>query len=263
MLVCTGADHCWEIDCEGTPVDVVDLVEMMIAEGWDAIKTKRIKEKCMPSPLRIMDLRDEDGLLLDLSRPDRRENDTGEYPSDPPTSKISSIQELQEWHARGRPLPQGSHDSGADGLHKHRMLVHPDDPLGLVADKLGRAIAWERREQAKADGKVLEPVFVHVYSLGHSSVLKQLDKGLEFLGCGAFHAAVECYGVEWSYGYNDYNQTGIFPGPPKYCEMHEYKESHYIGDTKLTSDEFELWLQFLTRKDYKLPNVRDVERGTP
>lgn len=257
IVVCAraGADHYWEIDCGGKNVDVVDIVEMMIADGWDAIKVLVIQEKCMPRPMRIMDLRDCDGEMLDLSKADRRENDMDpQYPSDPPTFKIRSIEELQAWHALGRPLPQGSHDSGNTEPHKQRKLKYPDDPLGLVADKLGRAIADERRD---TNGIRLEPVFVHVYSLGHSSVIKQLDKGLELLGCGAFHAAVECYGVEWSYGYNDYDETGLFSGPPKYCEMHEYKETHYAGDTSCTPSEFERWLQFLSRKDYKQEDPLD------
>lgn len=258
MHACARADtdQHWEIDCEGKSVDVVDLVEMMIVDGWDAIKEKHIQEKSMPKPMRIMDLRDCDGEPLDLSKPDLRKNDMiAGYESDPPTFQIRSIQELQAWHAAGRELPPGSHDAGSMKPHNHRNLKYSDDPLGLVADKLGRAIADERRD---SDGhKKLEPVFVHVYSLGHSSVLKQVDKGLEYIGCGAFHAAVECYGVEWSYGYNDEEESGVFPGPPKLCPMHEYKESHYIGDTTLTSDEFELWLQFLRREDYKQEDPLD------
>jgi hypothetical protein len=87
--------------------------------------------------------------------------------------------------------------------------------------------------------------------------MKQLDKGLELVGCGAFHAGCECYGVEWSYGYNDEDASGIFPSPPKYCEMHDYKESHYIGDTTVTPAEFESWLHFLSRLDYKQEDPLD------
>ena len=39
-----------------------------------------------------------------------------------------------------------------------------------------------RRVEGRPDGKPLEPCFVHVYALGHAAVMKQLDKGLEFLG---------------------------------------------------------------------------------
>jgi hypothetical protein len=222
-----------------------------------------IKEKMMPTAMRIDSLRDVDGRPLDLDPPgvpycDFRENDTDEdYPSDPDRFPIMTISELRRWHNAGKKLPTGSHNSGSDVPHKYRNLKHPDDPLGLVADKLGRAIANERRVEGRADGAPLEPVFVHVYALGHTSVMKQLDKGLEFLGCGAFHAACECHGVEWSYGYNDEDASGIFPSPPKYCEMHDYKESHYIGDTTLTQDELERWLQFLSRIDYKQEDPLD------
>ncbi len=231
---------------------------MMIRDGWDAVKTKTIQEKMMPKPMKIEELTDWDGNPLDLSKPDHRENDIDEeYPSEPPTFDIYDIKQLQEWDANGRPVPEGSHNSGSEVPHKHRDIKHPDDPLGLVADKLGRAIADQRYENADANGRRLEPVFAHVYSLGHASVMKQLDKGLEMMGCGAFHAGCECYGVEWSYGYNDEDASGIFPSPPKYCEMHDYKESHYIGDTTVTAQEFENWLQFLSTMDYKQEDPLD------
>lgn len=223
----------------------------------------RIKEKMMPTAMRIAELRDVDGNPLNLDPPkqrfcDYRENDMDEdYPSDPPKFDIMTITSLQQWDVANRPLPPGSHNSGCDVPHKHRNLKHPDDPLGLVADKLGRAIADERRVGGRADGKRLEPVFVNVYSLGHASVMRQLDKGLRFIGCGAFHAGLECHGAEWSFGYNDDDASGLFPSPPKYCEMHDYLESHYIGDTTMTQDEFERWLQFLAQPEYKQEDPLD------
>ena len=251
-------DAYWEIQCDGKECDVVELVERMISDGWEATKGLSIKEKNMPTAMKISELKDVDGNPLDLSRGDIRENDLDEeYPSDPETFQICTIEQLQAWSADGRQVPENSHNSGSEVQHKHRNLKHPDDPLGLVADKLGRAIADERREAGVASGKRLEPCFAHVYSLGHASVMKQLDKGLEFMGCGAFHAAAEVYGVEWSYGYNDEDASGVFPSPPKYCEMHDYKETHYIGDTTLTPDEFERWLQFLSRMDYKQEDPLD------
>ena len=222
-----------------------------------------VKEKMMPTAMRIEELRDWDGNPLTLDHPelqfwDYRENDMDpDYPSDPPKFDIMTIRKLQQWDLGGRELPRGSHNSGSDVPHKHRNLKHPDDPLGLVADKLGRAIDNERRVGGKVDGKKLEPVFVHVYALGHATVMRQLDKGLRFLGTGAFHAACECYGVEWSYGYNDEDATGLFPSPPKYCEMHDYLESHYIGDTTLTMEELERWLQFLSKREYRQEDPLD------
>lgn len=287
------SEVCWEITCINAPsggqqlVDVVTLVEWMIKYGWQKTKTCEvhtcasivtaaelrcglccprrlyIKEKSMPIAMRIEELRDVDGNPLNLDPPkqrfcDFRENDMDpDYPSDPPKFDIMSISSLKQWDSAGRPLSPGSHNSGSEVPHKHRDLKHPDDQLGLVADKLGRAIANERRVGGRADGKRLEPVFVHVYALGHAPVMQWLDKGLRFLGTGAFHAGCECHGVEWSYGYNDEDAHGLFPSPPKYCEMHDYQESHYIGDTTLTRDELERWLQFLSRPDYKQEDPLD------
>ena len=41
----------------------------------------------------------------------------------------------------------------------------------------------------------------------------------EHLGFGAFHSALEVFGVEWSYGGNEDSRTGVFHMPPKYCDM--------------------------------------------
>eukprot|EP01052_Picozoa_sp_SAG31_P017241 SAG31_NODE_1171_length_9560_cov_11.668745_4_plen_287_part_00 len=126
-----------------------------------------------------------------------------------------------------------------------------------MADKLGRAIADERREGGLASGKRLEPVFLHVYSLAHIHALREANKGMEHMGFGAFHAAVECFGVEWSYGGNIGDRTGVFHMPPKYCDMHDYKESHYIGDTTLTPAEFRRWILLLSTATYKQENPTD------
>eukprot|EP01052_Picozoa_sp_SAG31_P025745 SAG31_NODE_2277_length_6027_cov_4.019062_9_plen_88_part_00 len=47
-------------------------------------------------------------------------------------------------------------------------LTHYDDPLGLFADKLGRALALQRT----VDGHQLYPVFHHIHRLGQKSVLE-------------------------------------------------------------------------------------------
>ena len=93
---------------------------------------------------------------------------------------------------------------------------------------------------------------MHVYSQAHDAVLHQFAKdgklSAGFKGCGAFHVGVECFGVEWSYGYSDADASGaeegsgtsgLFPSPPKCCAPHTYRETHYLGDTVLSADEFE------------------------
>ena len=83
-----------------------------------------------------------------------------------------------------------------------------------------------------------------------------------------FHAGVECFGQEWSYGGNEEDATGVFQMPPKYCDMHDYKETHYVGDTTLTPKEFNMWIRMLSTPTYKqevrhhLPNRLDRRLST-
>ena len=39
-----------------------------------------------------------------------------------------------------------------------------------------------------------------------------------------YHCAVEVYGYEWSFGWNDEGDTGVFACLPQSCEAHTYKE---------------------------------------
>merc|ERR1712224_476437 len=60
--------------------------------------------------------------------------------------------------------------------------------------------------------------------------------GLRAVGTGAFHAAVEVQGSEWSYGYVD-EGTGVFDCEPKQCDMHQYRESLPMGETPRSAKE--------------------------
>ena len=77
------------------------------------------------------------------------------------------------------------------------------------------------------------PITLHVYDLAHSRALS----GFNSRALGAFHVAVEVYGYEWSYGWNDEGETGVFACEPKLCEMHTYRESLSMGTTTLSRDQ--------------------------
>ena len=51
---------------------------------------------------------------------------------------------------------------------------------------------------------------------------------------GAFHTAVEIFGWEWSFGWNDDGSTGVFSGLPELCDMHTYREKVSLGCTTLS-----------------------------
>ena len=76
-------------------------------------------------------------------------------------------------------------------------------------------------------------VTLHVYDLGQGQ--------LHAVGshwAGAFHAAVEVYGVEYSFGLNPQpGSTGVFSNEPRRCTMHTYRESVPMGVTTASEPE--------------------------
>eukprot|EP00928_Gymnodinium_smaydae_P074277 TRINITY_DN57344_c0_g1_i1.p1 TRINITY_DN57344_c0_g1~~TRINITY_DN57344_c0_g1_i1.p1 ORF type:complete len:358 (+),score=33.65 TRINITY_DN57344_c0_g1_i1:46-1119(+) len=92
-------------------------------------------------------------------------------------------------------------------------------------------------------------VTLHVYDVSTESVVSAANLVLKTIGTGAFHAAVEIGGVEWSYGYNDSEtRTGVFDCEPKKCDMHIYRESIEMGRTNLSSDEVDELLYRLQKE---------------
>ncbi|KAF4677045.1 hypothetical protein FOL47_003778 [Perkinsus chesapeaki] len=74
------------------------------------------------------------------------------------------------------------------------------------------------------------PVLIHLYDLTSPTVNTVLS---EVVGIGgAFHAAVEVYGVEWSFGYCQYG-CGIFAVLPKASSIGYYRESLAVGECQL------------------------------
>mmetsp|Transcript_65287 Transcript_65287/g.156034 ORF Transcript_65287/g.156034 Transcript_65287/m.156034 type:complete len:585 (-) Transcript_65287:5-1759(-) len=56
------------------------------------------------------------------------------------------------------------------------------------------------------------------------------------IGTGAFHAGVEVYGNEWSYGFNP-GGTGVFCTPPRGCVEHQFREAVPMGHVRLSAEE--------------------------
>merc|ERR1719491_2781686 len=83
-------------------------------------------------------------------------------------------------------------------------------------------------------------VTLHIYDVGGDGLVSTLNKGLRAVGTGAFHAAVEVQGLEWSFGYCE-SGTGVFSCEPKECEMHRYRESVPMPDS-----EMEGWAKILS-----------------
>eukprot|EP00747_Dinoflagellata_sp_TGD_P219837 gnl/TRDRNA2_/TRDRNA2_91884_c1_seq1.p1 gnl/TRDRNA2_/TRDRNA2_91884_c1~~gnl/TRDRNA2_/TRDRNA2_91884_c1_seq1.p1 ORF type:complete len:287 (+),score=41.19 gnl/TRDRNA2_/TRDRNA2_91884_c1_seq1:89-949(+) len=98
-------------------------------------------------------------------------------------------------------------------------------------------------------------VTLHIYDVTGHQAVDFANRVFRTLGTGAFHAAVEIYGDEWSYGWTD-KDTGVFSCPPRLCEAHKYRESIAMGTAKLSQFEVGRLLEDMMREwqgaDYDL-----------
>jgi hypothetical protein len=96
-------------------------------------------------------------------------------------------------------------------------------------------------------------VTLNVYDLGTESEpgsgtiawvanrLPGLNSVLRGVIGGAFHGALEIAGTEYSFGWNDLEQTGVFECPDRQNEMHRFREAVPLGHTRFGEKEIE-WL---------------------
>jgi len=102
--------------------------------------------------------------------------------------------------------------NGIAEMHNHRHVVN----------SISRATHNSMRE-----------VRLNIYDVGSSTVQK-VNTVFRAMGVGAFHAAVEVYGQEWSFGYRPDGGSGIFCSRPRQCDLHIYRESVVMGSTLLS-----------------------------
>jgi len=75
-----------------------------------------------------------------------------------------------------------------------------------------------------------EPVWLHIYDVSKGSV-QWVNSLIRPVGTGAFHAGVEVFGLEWSFGYAAEGRTGVYSCQPRGNSQHEYRESVLMGGT--------------------------------
>lgn len=73
-------------------------------------------------------------------------------------------------------------------------------------------------------------VTLHIYDVAQD--IKLLNRLLSVWGTGAFHAGVEVYDKEWSFG-----SCGLFCNNPMAAKGHAYKESVPIGHTTMSEQQ--------------------------
>jgi len=80
-----------------------------------------------------------------------------------------------------------------------------------------------------------EPVWLHIYDV--FGALERVNSVMKPVGTGAFHAGVEVFGKEWSYGYAIQGNSGVYHCKPRCNDRHRYRESVAMGGTCMTEIE--------------------------
>jgi len=93
-----------------------------------------------------------------------------------------------------------------------------------------------------------EPVWLHIYDVSGATV-QWVNNIIRPVGTGAFHAGVEVFGQEWSFGYATENRSGVYQCRPRCNTQHKYRESVEMGTTKLTEAEVTALVEAM-RKDW-------------
>lgn len=88
---------------------------------------------------------------------------------------------------------------------------------------------------------------LNLYDYNNDAMVHDLNTWGKLIGLGAFHAAVEVYGLEWSFGFTEGPGDGIYSCPPKGNRSHRYRESIPLGVTFFSVQQIEMLLQKMGR----------------
>lgn len=92
-----------------------------------------------------------------------------------------------------------------------------------------------------------ELVILHIYDVFGDERVQKVNDVFRAVGSGAFHAGVEVFGQEWSYGYTPYS-TGLVYCEPKSNPAHRYREKIVMGATSLKEEDVENLLEEMARE---------------
>lgn len=86
-------------------------------------------------------------------------------------------------------------------------------------------------------------VYLNIYDL--DSVSKVVNSVARTMGTGAFHAGVEVYGHEYSFGYIVDGETGVTKTRARCHPYHVYRETIPMGKTPLTKEEVDILVEVM------------------
>lgn len=111
-------------------------------------------------------------------------------------------------------------------------------------------IADVSRMRLPADAEV---VWLNIYDV--KQTLQLVNDLAKQVGSGAFHAGVEVFGQEWSFGWKEFG-SGVYFAAPMGNDRHKYRESVAMGATALAKGELSSLMS--TLRDQWLGNDYDL-----
>jgi len=119
------------------------------------------------------------------------------------------------------PIPQGA-EVGASST----VVLGSANQPPLIVKEINQNAWWRG---------VGVPVWLHIYDVSEGT-LTWINNLIRPVGSGAFHAAVEVFDKEWSFGYSSGGSTGVYSCLPRSNTSHTYRESVLMGWTPLSSE---------------------------
>ncbi|XP_076889953.1 deSI-like protein At4g17486 [Bidens hawaiensis] len=81
------------------------------------------------------------------------------------------------------------------------------------------------------------PVYLNVYDIC------SINSCISWTGLGAFHTGLEVHGVEYGFGCHQESESGVFEIEPRKCPGFKFRESIFMGTTKLTPSQVQRFIE--------------------
>jgi len=151
----------------------------------------------------------------------------------------------------------GTASAALQAQHHHNPSDGCVPPLVISRQQVRQEGSRSRSKEPAGQVCNLEPryVWLHIYDVSGNTV-KWMNNIIRPVGTGAFHAGVEVYGNEWSFGYALEHRTGVYNVRARSNTQHRYRESIPMGATDLTEAQVMEIMETL-KKDW-LGNTYDL-----
>lgn len=132
---------------------------------------------------------------------------------------------------------ENSRESIIDAIHGNSKSSSAESLDAYITDENGNYVKLPKPDVNS------NMVYLNIYDL--DSVSKVVNSVARTMGTGAFHAGVEVYGHEYSFGYIVDGETGVTKTKARCHPYHVYRETIPMGKTPLTKEEVDILVEVM------------------